>query len=71
MAAERAWKEDPMEIKVGDIFEKFSNEMDFTVLKIVDNWVILESPDKKKQILAGLNNLKANSFHLKEENRVF
>ena len=58
-----------MEIKVGDTYKTFSDEMEFTVKRIANNWVVLESPDKKKQILTGVNNLKINSFYLKKEKK--
>ena len=58
-----------MEIKVGDTFKTFSDEMNFTVKKIANNWVVLESPDKKKQILTWVNDLKVNSFYLKKEKK--
>ena len=58
-----------MDIKVGDTFKTFSDEMEFTVKRISNNWVVLESPDKKKQILTGVNNLKINSFYLKKEKK--
>ena len=58
-----------MEIKVGDTYKTFSDEMEFTVKRISNNWVVLESPDKKRQILTGLNNLKVNSFYLKKEKK--
>ena len=58
-----------MEIKVGDTYKTFSDEMEFTVKRISNNWVVLESPDKKKQILTGVNNLKINSFYLKKEKK--
>ena len=51
-----------MDVKVGDIFESSSNKMDFAVKKIVDNMVVLESPDRKKQILTGVNTLKLKTF---------
>ncbi len=57
-----------MDIKVGDTFKSFLDEMDFTVKKIVKNMVVLESPDRKKQILTGVNTLKVKSFYLKKEN---
>lgn len=58
-----------MDIKVGDTFKSFSDEMDFTVKKIVNNMVVLESPDRKKQILTGVNTLKLKSFYSKKENK--
>jgi hypothetical protein len=58
-----------MEIKVGDIFESFLGVKDLSVKKIVNNWVVLESPDRKKQVLTGVDNLKVNLFYLKKENK--
>ena len=58
-----------MEIKVGDTYKTFSDEMEFTVKRISNNWVVLESPDKKKQILTWVNDLKVNSFYLKKEKK--
>lgn len=58
-----------MDIKLGDTFKSFSDEMDFTVKKIVNNMVVLESPDRKKLILTGVNTLKLKSFYLKKERK--
>jgi hypothetical protein len=62
-------KRTAMNIKVGDTFKNFSDEKVFSVKKIVNNWVVLESPDRKEQILTGVNNLEENSFYLKKENK--
>lgn len=59
-----------MDIRVGDTFKNFSDEMDFTVKKIVNKWVVLESADRKKQILTGVNNFKVDSFYLEKEKKV-
>ena len=56
-----------MDIKVGDIVKYFSNEKDFSIKKIVKNWVVLESSDRKEQILTGAHNLKGNSFCMKKD----
>jgi len=58
-----------MDIKVGDTFKNSSDGVDFAVKKIVDNMVVLESPDRKRQILTGVNSLRLNSFYLKKENK--
>lgn len=55
-----------MDIKVGDTFKNSSDE-EFSVKKIVNDMVFLESPDRKRQILTGVNNLKLRSFYLKKE----
>jgi len=54
---------------VGDIFESSSDEMTFAVKKIVNDMVVLETPDRKRQILIGANTLKLKSFYLKKENK--
>ena len=57
------------DIQVGDTFRSFSDKLDFTVKKIVNNMVVLESPDGKKQILTGVNTLELRSFYLRKENK--
>jgi len=58
-----------MDIKVGDTFKSSSDEGDFAVKMIVNDMVLLESPDRKRQILTGVNTLKLKSFYLKKENK--
>jgi hypothetical protein len=58
-----------MDIKVGDIFKSSSDEMAFAVKKIVNDTVVLESPDRKRQILTGVNTLKLKLFYLKKKNK--
>ena len=58
-----------MNIKVGDTFKSSSDGVDFEVKKIVNDMVVLESPDRKRQILTGMNILRLNSFYLKKENK--
>ena len=58
-----------MDIKVGDIVKYFSDGKDFSIKKIVNNWVVLESPDRKEQILTGAHNLNGNSFYLEKEKK--
>ncbi len=58
-----------MDIKVGDTFNRSSDEMNFAVKKIVNDTVVLESSDRKKQILTGVNTLKEKSFYLKKDNK--
>jgi hypothetical protein len=43
--------------------------MAFAVKKIVHDTVVLESPDRKRQILTGVNSLELKSFYLKKENK--
>ena len=58
-----------MDIKVGDTFKRSSDEMAFAVKKIVNDMVVLESSDRKRQILTGVSILKLRSFYLKKENK--
>jgi hypothetical protein len=46
--AERAWKENALDIKNGDMFRQTSDGMDFVVKKIVKNMAVLESQDGKR-----------------------
>ena len=56
-----------MDIKIGDTFKSSSDGVDFAVKKIVNDMVVLESPDRRRQILTGVNSLRLNSFYLKKE----
>ncbi len=58
-----------MKIKEGDTFKRFSDGMDFAVKKIVKNMAVLESQDRRTQILTEVNNLKLKSFYLKSEDK--
>ncbi len=58
-----------MDIKVGDTFKHSLNGVDFTVKRIVNDMVILESRDRNNQILTGVNSLKLESSYLKKENK--
>ncbi len=58
-----------MDIKVGDIFKSSSDETAFAVKKIVKDMAVLESQDRRRQILTGVNTLKLKSFYLKKENK--
>jgi hypothetical protein len=58
-----------MDIKVRDTFKSSSDEMAFAVKKIVNDMVLLESPDRKRQILTGVSTLKLKEFYLKKENK--
>jgi hypothetical protein len=61
-------KEAAMDIKLGDTFRSVSDDMEYAVKKIVNGMVVLESPDRKKQILTGVSALKIKSYYLKREN---
>ncbi len=58
-----------MNIKNGDMFRQSSDGMDFVVKKIVNNMAVLESQDRKRQILTEVNTLKLKSFYLKKKNK--
>jgi len=58
-----------MNIKEGDIFKKSSDEMDFVVKKIVNDLAVLESQDRKRQILTEVDTLRSGSFYLKKEKK--
>ena len=53
-----------MKIKEGDMFRKSSDGVNFAVKKIVNNMAVLESQDRKRQILTEVNILKLKSFYL-------
>ncbi len=55
-----------MKIKEGDIFENSLDGVDFEVKKVVNNIAVLESQDKRRQILTEVNTLKLESFYLKK-----
>jgi len=46
------------------MFKKSSDGMNFAVKKIVNNMAVLESQDRKRQILTEVNILKLKSFYL-------
>jgi hypothetical protein len=58
-----------MNIREGDIFKSTIASGDFIVKKVVNNMVILESRDGKRQILTGVDTLKLKSFYLKKEDK--
>ncbi len=58
-----------MDIKVGDTFKSSWDGTDFAVKKIVNDLVVLESPDRKRQILTGTYSLTRNTFYLKKKNK--
>ena len=57
-----------MNIKEGDMFKKSSDGVDFAVKKIVNDMAVLESQDRRRQILTEVSTLKSGSFYLKKEN---
>ncbi len=58
-----------MSIKEGDMFKKFSDGVDFVVKKIVNDMAVLESQDRRRQILTEVNSLKSKSFYVKKERK--
>ncbi len=58
-----------MDIKEGDMFKKSSDEADFAVKKIVNDMAVLESQDRRRQILTEVSTLKLKSFYLKKKER--
>ncbi len=58
-----------MRIKEGDTFKRSLDGLDFAVKKIVNNMAVLESQDRRTQILTEVNTLRLKSFYLKRENK--
>jgi hypothetical protein len=54
-----------MKTKEGEIFSSLLNGEHYTIKKIVNSMVVLESNDGKKQILTGVDTLE--SFYRKKE----
>ncbi len=54
-----------MTITEGEIFRNTTDEMDFIVKKIVNNMVVLQSADGKRQILTGVSTLTSAPFYQK------
>jgi hypothetical protein len=55
-----------MEIKQGDTFKNSLDGVDFTVKEIVNNMVVLETQDGRRQILTGVETLNLNLFYLQK-----
>ena len=58
-----------MNIKEGDMFKKSSDGVDFSVKRIVNDMAVLESQDRRRQILTEVSTLKLKSFYLKNESK--
>ncbi len=58
-----------MNIKEGDILKKFLDGADFAVKKIVNDMAVLESKDRRRQILTEVNTLRLKSFYVKKERK--
>ena len=51
-----------MDIKQGEVFKNSTDGVDFVVKKIVKDMVILETEDRRRQILTGLHTLTSTSL---------
>ena len=56
-----------MEAKEGDIFKSTLDGAKYTVKKVVNTMVLLESQDGKKKIMTGVSSLSIKSFYEKKE----
>jgi len=59
-------KGDTMKTKEGDIFKRDLDGEEYTIKRIVNRMVVLESKDGKRQILTEIDNLQLKSFYEKE-----
>jgi len=57
---------DTMKTKEGDIFKRDLDGEKYTIKRIVNRMVVLESKDGKRQILTEIDNLQLKSFYEKE-----
>ena len=55
-----------MNITEGEVFRNTADGVDFIVKKIVNDMVVLQSQDGKRQILTGVHTLTSTSFYLKK-----
>jgi len=53
-----------MERKEGEVFKRVLDGAEYTIKKIANRMVVLESKDGKNQILTEVDNLKIKSFYL-------
>ena len=58
-----------MDIRGGEVFGHSLDGVSFIVKQIVNNMVVLESQDGKRQILTGVDTLKLRSFYLRGEHK--
>jgi len=56
-----------MNIREGEVFKNSTDGVDFIVKKIVNDMVILQSQDGKRQILTGVRTLASTPFYQKKE----
>ena len=52
-----------MNIREGEVFKNTTDGVDFIVKKIVNDMVVLESQDGKREILTGISTLTSTSFY--------
>ena len=55
-----------MKTKEGDIFKRDLDGKEYTIRRIVNRMVVLESKDGKRQVLTEIDNLKLKSFYQKK-----
>lgn len=55
-----------MDIREGEVFKNTTDGVDFIVKKIVNDMVVLQSQDGKRQILTGVRTLTSTSFYQKK-----
>jgi hypothetical protein len=55
-----------MDIREGEVFKNTTDGVDFIVKKIVNDMVVLQSQDGKRQILTGVRILTSPSFYQKK-----
>ncbi len=53
--------------KVGDIFKNALDGAEYTVKRVVNSMVLLESQDGKKEIVTGVSSLSIKSFYQRKE----
>ncbi len=54
-------------MKEGDVFESVLDGLEYVVKRIVNEMVLLQSRQEKKQILTGVHTLETASFYRKKE----
>jgi len=55
-----------MNITEGEVFRNTTDGVDFIVKKIVNDMVVLQSQDGKRQILTGVRTLTSTAFYQKK-----
>jgi len=55
-----------MKTKEGDIFKRDLDGEEYTIRRIVNRMVVLESKDGKRQVLTEIDNLQLKSFYQKK-----